>query len=251
MTPISVVVITLNEEENLPQCLSAASKIADELLVVDSFSTDRTKEIALSFGAKVIEHPFAGHIQQKNTAKDLAKHRWVLSLDADEVLSDELINELKEWKKSSNPLPAKVNRLTWYLGKPLKYGDWNPDWKLRLWDKSSGKWDGLNPHDAFYLSDSNAKIHSFKGRLHHHSIPSLDWHIKQVNYFTTISAKELFDKKKKPTFVKLYLSPLVTFVKFYFIKKSFFEGFRGLTAAIISAFYVYLKYAKLKQLYKN
>lgn len=248
--PLSVVIITFNEELNIGRCLNAASQVADELLVVDSGSTDKTVEIAQSHGAKVLFHAFEGHIQQKNWAKNQATFDEVLSLDADEVLSPELIEAILLQKQAGFPFPCKMNRLTWYSGKWLFHGGFNPDWKLRLWNRHSGEWKGINPHDQFQLTHS-VKAIKLPGRLLHFTIPSLSWHLEQVNRFTDIAARELFQTGKKPSFIKLYLGPIFTFVQHFIIKAGFLDGFHGYSAAKISAFYAYLKYAKLKMLYQN
>lgn len=248
--PLSVVIITFNEEANIGRCLLAASTIADELLVVDSGSTDSTVAIAESLGARVVFHPFEGHIQQKNWAKSQAKHAYILSLDADEVLSPELTSALLEQKKAGFPFPCSVNRLTWYCGQWLYHGGFNPDWKLRLWHKEAGLWTGINPHDSFKLHQPE-RVLKLNGRLLHYSIPDLNWHLAQVNRFTDIAAQELFNKGVKPSLIKLYLAPGFTFVQHYLLKAGFLDGFHGFTAAKVSALYAYLKYAKLKMLYHN
>lgn len=247
---LSVVIIAFNEEANIGRCLLAAASVADELLVVDSGSSDQTVAIAKSLGARVVYHPFEGHIQQKNWAKDQAFHPFVLSLDADEVLSPELSSEILVQKKAGFPVPIMMNRLTWYCGRWLYHGGFNPDWKLRLWHRDAGVWAGVNPHDAFSLHQ-NQKVLKLQGRLLHYSIPDLNWHLAQVNRFTDIAALELFKKGVKPSRMKLFLGPSFTFVQHFFLKAGFLDGFHGYTAAKVSAFYAYLKYAKLNMLYQN
>ncbi len=247
---LSVVIIAFNEEANIGRCLQAASAVADELLVVDSGSTDQTVVIAESLGAKVLFHPFEGHIQQKNWAKNQALYQFVLSLDADEVLSPELTESILAQKKAGFPAPCMMNRLTWYCGRWLYHGGFNPDWKLRLWNRTSGEWAGINPHDSFQLIKKESVV-KLRGRLLHYSIPDLNWHLAQVNRFTEIAAIELYQKGIKPTWVKLYLAPAFTFVQHFFLKAGFLDGFHGFTAAKISSHYAYLKYAKLKMLYQN
>ncbi len=247
-SPLSVVIITLNEEANLGRCLAAAAVIADELLVVDSGSTDQTVNIAIAHGAKVLHHPFEGHIQQKNWARLQAAFDVVLSLDADEVLSPELTNSILKQKQLGFPQPCEMNRLTWYCGRWLNHGGFNPDWKLRLWNRYSGEWSGTNPHDTFRLTKA-INICRLEGRLLHYSIPNLDWHLAQVNRFTEIAAHELYVTGKKAGLIKLVLGPFFTFIQHYFLKAGFLDGFHGFTAARISALYTYLKYAKLKMLH--
>ena len=156
MTPISVVIITFNEEKNIGRCLESVKNIADEIVVLDSFSTDKTEEICLQHGASFFQHPFDGHIEQKNRAITYATYPHILSLDADEVLSPELEQSIKAVKENWQADGYYFNRLTNYCGKWIRHCGWYPDRKLRLWDSRKGKWGGVNPHDK-YMLEPNAK----------------------------------------------------------------------------------------------
>src|ERR1019366_408968 len=159
MNKLSVVIITFNEEENIAKCIDSVKEIADEVVVVDSFSTDKTRDIAESKGARFIQHKFEGHIQQKNWAKDQASHNYVLSLDADETLSAELKTAITETKKIFSSYGYTMNRLNFYCGKPIKTCGWYPDRKLRLWNRAKGEWKGVNPHDKFELDEGLNTVH--------------------------------------------------------------------------------------------
>lgn len=248
-TPLSVVIITFNEENNIERCLKSVEALADEIVVVDSYSTDKTKEICQNYSVRFIENEFLGHIEQKNFAKDQAKHDYVLSLDADEALSAESIDYIQNLK-SFNFDGYVFNRLNNYCGKWIRHSGWYPDRKLRLWKKSKGKWAGQNPHDQFVL-DSESKIETTGTDILHYTIPNAEAHLKQIDYFTTIAAKALFDKRKKGGWYKRFLSPIVKFQKDYFWQRGFLDGKEGFMIAKNSAYAKYLKYSKLEALYKE
>ena len=144
---ISAVIIAFNEEKNIERCILSLKNVVDEIVVVDSFSKDKTKEICLAHNVVFIEHSFKGHIEQKNWAYTQASNNYVLSLDADEALSDELKNSILAIKNNWKNDGYAFNRLTSYCGKWIKHCGWYPDIKLRLWDRRKGTWKGINPHD--------------------------------------------------------------------------------------------------------
>jgi glycosyltransferase involved in cell wall biosynthesis len=241
---LSVVIITLNEEKNIGRCLEAALRVADDLVVVDSFSTDRTKEICESFGARFIERAFTGHIDQKNFAVSQALYPYILSLDADEVLSEELkaaILRIKQhWKKDA----YRMTRLTNYCGYWIRHSAWYPDWKVRLFDRSKARWGGENPHDRIVLSP-DATEGRLSGDLLHYSYSSVKQHLDQVNYFTGIASQELKAKGKKAWMWQLLLKPPFRFANMYFFRLGFLDGFAGFCIAVISSYAVFVKYTKL------
>lgn len=251
MRLISVVIISFNEEKNIERCLKSVIGVADEIVVIDSFSKDKTKEICLSFGAKFVEHPFEGHIQQKNWAITQASHPWVLSLDADEALDDELKKSIQEAKKSGDKHGYYMNRLTNYCGHWVRFCGWYPDRKLRLWDSTKGKWTGINPHDKYEMFNGDSVTGWLKGNILHYSYYSIDDHYKQVEYFTTIASKEYFANGKKAPVYKLFLNPLAKFIDHFFLKLGFLDGISGYRISRISAYATYLKYKKLRFLWKN
>lgn len=250
MEKISVVIITFNEARNIARCLDSVRDIADDIVVVDSFSTDQTKEICKLKGVRFIEHAFAGHIEQKNWAISQAKYPFVLSLDADEALDATLRESIREAKK--NPLfdGYYINRLTNYCGKWIKHCGWYPDKKLRLWNSNKGKWDGTNPHDRFVM-DKTAKTGFLKGDILHYSYYTLNDHLKQINYFSDINALEAFKKGKKAGILKIIFSPIIKFKRDYFLKLGFLDGYHGFIISAVSAFASFMKYAKLRELHKN
>ena len=251
MIPISAVIITFNEERNIGRCLESLKNIVEDIVVIDSFSKDKTKEICESYGVRFIEHVFEGHIEQKNWAITQAKYPHILSLDADEALDEVLKNKILEVKNNWQADGYSMNRLTNYCGHWIKHCGWYPDTKLRLWDSRKGSWGGTNPHDKYELHDKNSKIIHLKGDILHYSYYFFADHYKQVEYFTTILAKAQFEKGKKAPLITLILSPIVKFIKDYFLKKGFLDGRIGFRICRISAFATYTKYKKLRSLNKT
>ena len=246
---LSVVVITFNEERNLERCLNSVSKVADEIVVVDSYSTDRTKEIALQFNAVFIEHKFEGHIEQKNWAITQAKNPYILSLDVDEALDEKLINSVKAAKENWNIGGYSMNRLTNYCGHWVKHCGWYPDAKFRLWDSRKGSWQGINPHDEFMM-DRDTKVGHLEGDILHYSYYSIKQHLDQVNYFTDVLAQAYFEKGRKAGFIRILTSPLIKFIGSYFFQFGFLDGYYGFVICTISSHASFLKYVKLHELKK-
>lgn len=250
-TPISVVVITFNEERNIARCIESVLDIADDIVIVDSFSTDKTKEICLSYDVRFVEHKFDGHIEQKNWAITQAKYPHILSLDADEALDEQLKNSILEIKSNFIHAAYSMNRLTNYCGHWVKYCGWYPDTKLRLWDSTLGSWGGDNPHDKFELHERKHDVLHLKGDILHYSYYTEEDHFKQVEYFTTILSKAQFKRGKKAPLIILIFSPIVKFLKDYFIKLGFLDGAVGFKICRISAYATFVKYKKLRRLIKS
>ncbi len=249
---ISAVIITFNEEKNIKLCIDSLLPVADEILVVDSFSTDKTAEICAMYQTvKFITHAFDGHIEQKNWARKQAAFEVVLSLDADEALDATLQKNISALKNNMVLDGYKMNRLTNYCGKWIHHTGWYPDTKLRLWKKNKGEWTGENPHDEFKLFDETAKVGHLGGDLLHYSYHHPSDHDKQIEYFTSIAAKAFVEKGKKPFFLQAYLSAFLKFVKCYFIKRGFLDGKEGWIISKKSSYAAYLKYKKINRLLKK
>ena len=246
---LSAVIITYNEERNIKRCLDSLEGVVDEIVVVDSFSTDRTKTICLQAGATFIEHVFEGHIEQKNWAAQQATNDFVLSLDADEALDETLKKEILRVKSNWIADGYSFNRLTNYCGKWVKHCGWYPDVKLRLWDRKKGAWGGTNPHDL-YKMEAGCTIQHLKGDLLHYSYYTIQEHIAQTNYFTDISAKAYFKKGIRSSWFKILVKPLFSFFSMYVLKRGFLDGYYGWVISRISANATFLKYIKLKELQK-
>ena len=251
MIKLSVVIITFNEEKNLGRCLESVLEIADDIVVVDSFSKDKTEQIAKHYGARFVQHAFEGHIEQKNWAISQAKFPHILSLDADECCDNVLIEEIKKIKTNWSHSGYYMNRLTNYCGHWVRHCGWYPDRKLRLWDSRLGTWSGYNPHDRFEMFDPKSNNPVIAGNILHYSYYDLEGHYKQVRYFSAISAKVLFERGKGSSIFHLIFSPVVKFLNVYFFRFGFLDGISGFQIAYISAYGAYLKYKKLNELIKN
>lgn len=248
---LSVVIITFNEEHNIGDCLGSVREVADEIIVVDSFSIDRTKDICHSYGVRWVENPFRGHIEQKNFAASLASFSHVLSLDADERLSDFLRQSILLEKQNGFSFTGyTMNRFNNYCGQWISRGGWYPDKKLRLWKKDSGQWKGDNPHDKFELNDGIKPGH-LKGDLLHFSFRSFSEHVTQMNKFSSIAAHTLFKKGRKPSVLKPFLSAFWAFFNGYLLRLGFLDGLYGYVIARNNAMYAFYKYAKLNELHKG
>lgn len=246
MIKISAVIITFNEERNMVRCLQSLEGVADEIVVVDSFSKDDTEKLCKSFDVHFIKHPFEGHIQQKAWAAAQATYNYVLSLDADEALSDDLRQSIAEVKANWQADGYSFNRLTNYLGKWIKHCGWYPDMKLRLWDRRKGSWGGVNPHDRIIMLDGS-RIERIKGDLLHYSYYSIQQHIDQINKFTEIAAKEAVAKGIKASVFKAVFKSIWKFKRDYIFKLGFLDGYYGFVICVLSAYAVFIKYIKIKE----
>lgn len=245
---LSAVIITLNEEKNIGRCLESLKGVADEIVVVDSFSTDKTEEICLLHGAHFVKHAFEGHIQQKNYAITKASNTYVLSLDADEALSDELKKSIIQVKNNWTNDAYAMNRLTNYCGKWIYHCGWYPDTKLRLFNREKGSWGGTNPHDKYSLHNNNSLVKRISGDILHYSYYTVEEHYKQAEYFSKIAAKAMFEKNKEASILNIIINPVARFIKSYFIKLGFLDGRYGFIISRISAWEVYNKYKLLRAL---
>ncbi|MBK6267186.1 glycosyltransferase family 2 protein [Marivirga sp. S37H4] len=251
---LSATVITFNEEANIERCLKSLEQVADEIVVVDSFSTDRTEKIACQFKKVLfIKNKFEGHVQQKNFAMEQSTFDYVLSLDADEELNPELQQHILRIKSSELEIADAyyMSRLNNYCGKWIRHGGWYPDFKIRLWNKSLGKWGGTNPHDKVILSE-NSTLQNLKGQILHYTYQNTEQHDRQIEKFTSIAAQESFRKNKRVFIIShLMLYPIISFIKVYIIKLGFMDGYYGLIIGLKHSRYKYLKYLKLYRLKKK
>ncbi len=244
---ISAVIITWNEQRNIKRCIESLEQVVDEIVVVDSFSTDDTEKICRSLNVRFIQNPFHGHIEQKNFALDQASYDYVLSLDADEALSQTLRESIKQVKEhAEEPEKAyEMNRLTNYCGKWIYHCGWYPDRKIRFWNRKLGKWGGINPHDKVIMEQGIIPFR-LHGDLLHYSFYSIDEHVNQINKFTSISANALYGEKTTGlVWIKMICSPFVRFIRDYFVKQGFRDGLYGFVICKNAAYSRFLRYAKL------
>jgi len=250
MPGLSVVIITLNEERNIGRCLDSVKDIADEIIVVDSFSTDRTENICKQKGVRFVKHKFEDYINQHIFADSLVTQDYILSLDADEALSDELQKSIGEIKMDFETDAFTMNRMTNYCGQWIKHCGWYPDKKLRLYHKNAGEWSGMKIHESFSLKEGISITH-LQGDILHYSFYTISEHINQANKFTNITAQVAFDKGKKASNLKIFFSPIVKFLRDYFFNLGFLDGFNGFLICQISANATFLKYVKLREMQKK
>lgn len=243
MPKISACIISYNEENKIEDCLKSLEGVVDEIIVVDSLSTDRTKEIVKKYTNNVYDQKFLGHVEQKNLAVQKASYDWVLSLDCDERLTDELKSSILKVKDNLDAADAyRMARKTFYVYRWLNHC-WYPDFKVRLFNRNTAKWGGTNPHDHIELKGKN--IVTLKGDIEHFSFNSISEHIQTIDSFTEIGADEILKKGKRVSLISPFTHGLWTFLKLYILKKGFMDGYAGLVVAILSGVHAFVKYTKV------
>lgn len=248
---LSIAIITYNEEKNIRRTLEAVLPIADEIVIVDSFSTDKTKDIALEYNnVHFIEHPFTGHIEQKNFALEQVENLWVLSIDADEVLSPKLRKSIAKIMEHPIADGYRFNRLTNYCGHWVKHCGWYPDTKLRLVKKNNAIWRGKNPHDRLEVLEGNQLVH-LKGDLLHYSYDSAEQHYRQIEYFGEIASQTAFKNGKKTNWFTIYAKTVFQFIKSFLLRLGFLDGKTGWLVSKRSAYATFVKYTKLLTLQRK
>ncbi|MCB1176060.1 MAG: glycosyltransferase family 2 protein [Leptospiraceae bacterium] len=247
----SVAIITYNEELNIKDCIDSCHDIADEIIILDSYSTDKTLEIASSYPkVKISQAPFNGHIEQKNNAIKLCNGEWILSIDADERVSKNLKSEIIELiKKDSIPFNGfKIPRLTFHIGRFIRHGGWYPLKRYRFFRKGFARWTGENPHDYIEIEGKGS---SLKGDIIHYSFKDLTHQVDTINKFSSIVGYTRFHKNISFPILKSLYKPFVKFLEMYIFKLGFLDGYPGFVIAISSAYSTFLKFAKLYELKKN
>lgn len=245
MAFLSVVIITYNEEKNIRRCLESVRDLATEIVVVDSLSTDGTKQICSEFGVRFIEQAFLGYIEQKNFALDQASHDMVLSLDADEAVDESLKAAIIRGKQDGFSADGyMMKRCNNYCGKWIRHGSWYPDRKLRLFNRKKARWGGINPHDKVEM-EPGCRVNRLPGEILHYSYYSFSEHIAQLNKFTTIQAGAMYEQGKKASIIKLLVSPLSAFISGYIFRGGFLDGVYGLMIARTVSYQTFAKYVKL------
>lgn len=242
MAKISACIISFNEEKKIEDCLKSLVDIVDEIIIVDSLSTDDTLEIAKKYTDKIFHQKFLGHIEQKNLAVEKASNDWILSLDCDERLSDELQQSIQKIKDHLDDADVyRMSRKTFYIYRWLNHC-WYPDLKTRLFNKNSSRWGGTNPHDHVVTQGKN--IVRLQGDIYHYSFDSISDHLKTIDSFTEIGADELVRKNKPVTIFSPLTHASWTFLKLYIFKRGFLDGFAGLLVSVLSYMHVFVKYSK-------
>ena len=240
---ITAIIITFNEEANIARAIQSVGW-ADEVIVVDSESSDRTVEVAGRFTERVIVRKWPGYSAQKNFAAGQASHDWIFSLDADEQVSDRLGRQIESLKKGPEPLVAgfEMPRLTSYLGRWIRHSGWYPDWKLRLYDRRRALWIGDFVHEGVQAEGEIARL---DGDLLHFTVNNASEHHLRIDRYTTLAAQQAFAAGVRPSLVSIVLSPPATFIRSYVFKQGFRDGLQGYAIARFAAHYAFLKNLKL------
>ncbi len=242
MIPVTATVITKNEECNLRDCLESV-KWCEHIVVVDSGSTDGTVQIAREFTDRVVITDWPGHVEQKNRAVELAPTPWVLSLDADERATPELRAAVEKILSSSpEAFGYSFRRRTRYLGRWILHGGWYPDRKVRLFDRRHARWGGTNPHDHVHVEGPSIAVDA---DILHYTYQNIAHHLRTIDFFTGISAREKDRKGVGKALWGMLVRPPGRFLRMYFLKRGYRDGFAGFVVASLGALYVFLKYAKL------
>lgn len=247
---ISAFVICFNEEQKIRRCLESV-RWCDEIIIVDSGSTDATLSICRDFTDKIFSRTWPGHVEQKRYALSLCTHEWILNIDADEVVDDQLREEIQQvlHADSGNDINGYyVNRVVFYLDKWWRKGGWYPEYRLRVCRRSATSWGGENPHEKAIVSGKTGRL---RGELQHYTYENVSSQIETINSFSSSAALSLWKSGERHSLAKIFLRPLARFLKFYIVRKGFREGFEGLIVAILEAYYVFLKYVKLWEIARS
>jgi glycosyltransferase involved in cell wall biosynthesis len=244
---ISATVITHNEAQDVAAALESLS-FADEIIVVDSESTDATVDLARRFTDRVYVRPWPGYSQQKNFAAGQARNDWIFSLDADERVSPELLREIEGLVSAEGEPRAsafEMPRLAFYLGRWIRHSGWYPDRKIRLYDRRRARWTGEYVHEALQV---DGPVERLKGDLLHFTVNTVSEHHQRLDVYTTLAAREAFAKGRRASAISLLASPVISFARSYFLKLGFLDGWQGLVIAKFASQYAFLKIAKLREL---
>jgi glycosyltransferase involved in cell wall biosynthesis len=241
---ISATIVTLNEERHIARAIESL-RCVEEVLVVDSGSTDRTREIAMALGARVIENPWLGYSAQKKFASQAAIHPWILSLDADEILSEELEADILALKTAGPDRDGyAMPRLAQYLGRWILHSGWYPDRKVRLFHRERAEWYGDYVHESVRVRGAVGQL---QGKLLHFTCDSLSDHLRTLDRYTTLAAKELHAHRTPVPLHKLVVDPAWTLFRTYVLRRGFLDGPQGIAIAWMAALYTFLKYAKARK----
>src|SRR5215469_14393595 len=245
MNLLTVCLIAQNEQENLPRCLRSVREIADEIVVVDGGSTDGTVEIAREFGAIVFARPFTNHADQKNFAASLASHDWIFLVDADEELSDQLKESVRQWKANTPQFDVyEMSRLTWYIGAWIRHSRWYPDWQRRIYRRDKASFGGAI-HSALRF---DGRVGRLRGDLFHYTIRDFSQHETKLEKYTTTIAQEMFDQGRRDWRAALWFAPSWSWFRHFVLGAGFLDGHRGALIARMAARGVRLKFQKLGKL---
>jgi glycosyltransferase involved in cell wall biosynthesis len=245
---VSVTIITLNEADHIAAAIDSAAW-ADEIIVVDARSTDDTVAIARSKGARVETRAWSGYVDQKNFAHSLASHDWIFSLDADERVTPDLAKEVRALLATDPPRNGyRVPRVAYHLGRWVRTTDFYPDYQTRLYNRRSARWTGLHVHESVNVDGGPGQL---ANELQHYSFRDLQDQIDRINRYTTLAARQMYERGQRTGPWALVAQPPAAFVRNYVLRRGFLDGTVGLTISLINSYAVFLKFAKLWELQKN
>lgn len=248
MQPISATVITYNEERNIAEALQSLTW-ADEIIIVDSGSTDATVQICRQFTESIFHRDWTGYVDQKHFAVEKAGHDWIFSLDADERTGPELRKEIQELAASGFHLHGyKIPRVAFFMGQWIRHGDWYPDYQLRLFDRRYGRWEGGQVHESV---KTDGKSGYLKGEIYHFTYRSFSDYLRRLEIYSNLAAYDYQQKGVSATPMKLLGNPIAAFIKAYLLKRGFLDGTPGFSVAVMGAVSVFFKYAKLYELQRK
>jgi hypothetical protein len=246
---LSGVLITFDEEEKVASALASLADVCDEIVVVDSYSGDRTPEVCREFTARFFQNSWPGYRAQKAYATDLAEHDWVLSLDADECLSEELKTEIVRWKAgSSSESGYRIPRMTFFMGRWIRHTTWYPDWQVRLFRKDAGEWAGGRVHESFRVQ---GHVGSFQNHILHFTYSSISEYLQQLNRFTCLAAADQHERGRRAGIPRLVLNPPLIFLKNYVLRAGFLDGLPGFVVSVLAATSVFFRLCRLRELHSN
>jgi glycosyltransferase involved in cell wall biosynthesis len=244
---LSVTIITRDEAADIADAIASVSW-ADEVLVVDSHSSDATVDLARAAGARVIAREFAGYIDQKNFAAAQAAHDWILSLDADERVTPELARSIRRALDQPAHAAYRLPRLTWYLGKWIRGTDWYPDYQTRLYDRRAARWTGRYVHEGVTVEGTTGRL---DGDLQHYAYRDISDHLDTIDRYTTLAARQMYEDGRRASGGQLLVHGPLAFLRNFIARGGFRLGTTGLVVSTLNGYYVFLKYAKLWQLQRG
>ncbi len=246
---ISAVIITYNETMRLEPALKSLEGLVSEIVVVDSFSTDDTVRLAKKYTSKVFQRKWTDFADQKNYANTKASSPWILSLDADERISPELRQEILDLKDEEPDCPGfSMPRKVFYLGRWIRHSGWYPDRKIRLFQKDKARWEGEYVHEKLVIE---GKVRKLNGSIHHFTYRNISEHLDRINHFSQLGAQKLYSQGKKCRWYNLVYIPFFRFVKSFFWRAGFLDGFAGLVISVLHSYALFLRYAKLREIWKK
>ncbi len=235
-------IITHNEATDIAAALESVAW-ADERIVVDAGSTDDTAAIARTRAETVVVREWPGYVAQKNYAASLARHDWILSIDADERVTRDLAHEIKATLAGEPERPGyRIPRVTWYLGRWIRSTDWYPDLQLRLYDRRAGQWTGRYVHESVAVRGAVGRL---RGEIQHYAYRNVAEHLETIDRYTTLAARQMHERGRRSGFLQLAAHPPLAFLRNYVVRGGFRDGTPGLMVSALNASYVFLKFAKL------